>query len=69
MDESAINLWGPGPHAEQYLSRADTIPGENALLEFLPKSLVRALDVGTGDGRLLSIVMRGRVPQEAVALD
>ena len=60
MSDSSVNLWSDELHAVQYLDRADTIPhrseGEAALLEWLPRPLECVLDLGTGDGRLLSIV-------------
>lgn len=72
MDD-AVNLWSSEDHARQYLERADTIPhrseGEAALLEWIPKHPARVLDLGSGDGRLLSIVVTGCTPDEAVALD
>jgi tRNA (cmo5U34)-methyltransferase len=73
MSDSPVNLWTNELHAVQYLDRADTIPhrseGEAALLEWLPRPLERVLDLGTGDGRLLSIVTASCAPREAVALD
>jgi SAM-dependent methyltransferase len=73
MSDSPVNLWTNELHAAQYLDRADTIPhrseGEAALLEWLPRPLERVLDLGTGDGRLLSIVTAACAPREAVALD
>jgi SAM-dependent methyltransferase len=73
MSDSLVNLWGNELHAVQYLNRADTIPhrleGEGALLEWVPKLLARVLDLGSGDGRLLSIVTHACAPAEAVALD
>lgn len=69
----AVNLWSHEAHATQYLERADSIPhrsaGEAALLEWLPKRPGRVLDLGSGDGRLLSIVLQARRPEHAVALD
>ncbi len=73
MSDAPVNLWSGEHHAVQYLDRADTIPhrseGEAALLEWLPARVSRVLDLGTGDGRLLSIVMQACAPEEAVALD
>lgn len=69
----AVNLWSSDEHATQYLVRADAIPhraaGEAALVEWIPQQPVRVLDLGSGDGRLLSIVLQARCPVEAVALD
>lgn len=55
-----VNLWASTEHARDYLDRADHIlhrtEGESTLLEFLPKTSGRILDLGTGDGRLLALV-------------
>jgi ubiquinone/menaquinone biosynthesis C-methylase UbiE len=56
-----------------YLDRADSIPhraeGEAALLDEVPEGARRILDLGTGDGRLLAMLLK-RCPQaEGVALD
>jgi SAM-dependent methyltransferase len=73
-----INLWTSNEHARDYLERADSIShrgeGESALLEFIPPSARRILDLGTGDGRLLALVRaelarRGQLLTEAVAVD
>jgi len=69
----AVNLWSSEQHAAQYLVRADTIPhrvaGETARLEWIPRRPVRVLDLGSGDGRLLSAVVGARGAVDAVALD
>lgn len=76
-----VNLWTSADHAHEYLERADSIPhrteGEAALLEFIPAETRRILDLGTGSGRLLGLVMaelaareNGRNSKvEAVAVD
>jgi tRNA (cmo5U34)-methyltransferase len=73
MDDEPVNLWSNEDHATQYLDRADTIPhraeGESALLEWIPRRPSRVLDLGSGDGRLLSLVIEARAPAEAMALD
>src|SRR5262245_24950979 len=73
MAEDSVNLWVNEDHAAEYLARADTIPhrseGEAALLEWLPTRAARVLDLGSGDGRLLSLVIDACAPTEAVALD
>jgi tRNA (cmo5U34)-methyltransferase len=69
----AVNLWTSNEHARDYLERADSIShrgeGESALLEFIPTTTRRILDLGTGDGRLLSLVRREFLDSEAVAVD
>ena len=73
MHDSSVNLWASDEHALGYLSRADGIPhraeGERALLEWLPSPVERVLDLGSGDGRLLSIVRAVHPAARAVAVD
>jgi ubiquinone/menaquinone biosynthesis C-methylase UbiE len=68
-----VNLWTSNDHARDYLERADSIShrqeGESALLEFIPPTTRRILDLGTGDGRLLSLVRSQHPNTEAVAID
>jgi ubiquinone/menaquinone biosynthesis C-methylase UbiE len=68
-----VNLWTSSDHVRDYLERADSIShrqeGESALLEFIPPATRRILDLGTGDGRLLSLVRREHPDTEAVAID
>jgi tRNA (cmo5U34)-methyltransferase len=73
-----VNLWTSTEHARDYLSRADSIShreeGEACLLEFVPPTARRLLDLGTGDGRLLALVRtelarNGNSGGEAVAVD
>ena len=68
-----VNLWTKTDHALEYLGRADSIAhrteGESLLLEFIPQTTRRILDLGTGDGRLLALVKREHPNTEAVAID
>jgi len=70
---AAVNEWIQAEHAESYLGRADRIPhrteGEATLLELLPPTTSRVLDLGSGDGRLLGFVLNKFPNAEAVALD
>ncbi|MBD2112781.1 MULTISPECIES: class I SAM-dependent methyltransferase [Cyanophyceae] len=67
------NQWTSASHALDYLARADTIPhrteGEAVLLDLVPKTARRILDLGTGDGRLLRLLKIDRPEANCVALD
>ena len=69
----AVNLWTETDHALDYLGRADSIThrteGESSLLEFIPPTTRRILDLGTGDGRLLALVKGEHPHTEAIAID
>jgi tRNA (cmo5U34)-methyltransferase len=68
-----VNLWSSTEHALDYLRRANSIPhrveGEATLLEFIPASARRILDLGSGAGRLLALVKAAWPRAEFVALD
>jgi len=68
-----MNEWETREHASAYLERADRVPhrtaGETALLEEIPRGVRRVLDLGSGDGRLLGLVLRERPQARGVALD
>jgi tRNA (cmo5U34)-methyltransferase len=69
----SVNLWASAEHALAYLGRADSLPhrveGESTLLEIIPVTAMRILDLGTGDGRLLGLVKLDHPRATAVALD
>ncbi|MEM8604267.1 MAG: class I SAM-dependent methyltransferase [Cyanobacteria bacterium P01_H01_bin.121] len=68
-----MSTWTSASHALDYLARADQIPhrteGEAVLLEHVPQTVKRLLDLGTGDGRLLSLLKLDRPQVESIALD
>jgi SAM-dependent methyltransferase len=68
-----VNEWQSAEHAGAYLERADRVPhraaGEAALLAEIPASVSRVLDLGSGDGRLLDLVLRARPNAVGVAVD
>jgi SAM-dependent methyltransferase len=65
--------WTTAAHTAAYLARADRVPhralGEATLLDELPPDVHRVLDLGSGDGRLLNLVLESRPGAEGVALD
>lgn len=78
IKDQPVNLWTSREHVRDYLERADSVKhrgeGEATLMEFIPSSARRILDLGTGDGRLLALVRkelsrRGVDKTEAVAVD
>jgi SAM-dependent methyltransferase len=68
-----MSEWRDPGHALDYLARADTFPhraeGEGVLLDHLPRTARRILDLGTGDGRLLTLVLKDRPNSVGVGLD
>jgi ubiquinone/menaquinone biosynthesis C-methylase UbiE len=68
-----VNLWTSAEHALRYLAKADQMPhrteGEAVLLEHIPKTVKRILDLGTGDGRLLALLKIERPHVQSVAID
>lgn len=68
-----IEEWSEPEHASWYLSIADRFPhrkeGEAVVLEQIPQDLRRVLDLGTGDGRLLALILSVRPGASGVALD
>jgi tRNA (cmo5U34)-methyltransferase len=68
-----ISEWQTVDHVLAYLARADKLPhrteGERVLLDQIPAQVKRILDLGTGNGRLLSLVKMNRPEAEGIALD
>jgi tRNA (cmo5U34)-methyltransferase len=53
--------WSSESHVRRYLARANDQPvavsSDAALLEQIPPGPLRVLDLGTGDGRLLALLL------------
>jgi tRNA (cmo5U34)-methyltransferase len=68
-----VNLWTQASLATDYLERRRDIPhrdeGYDALLEYVPATTERVLDLGTGDGYLIAFVRQARPQVTGVAAD
>lgn len=67
------NHWTSTERALDYLARADRIPhrteGEAVLLDCVPTTVKRILDLGTGNGRLVALLKLDRPQTQGIALD
>ncbi len=64
--------WTDPEHVERYLSRLDDgsrSDGDALILELVPQRVERVLDLGTGNGRLLSLLGGERPRMSAVGID
>jgi tRNA (cmo5U34)-methyltransferase len=65
--------WRDAEHIDRYLARASEFPrraeGESALLEKVPADVWRILDLGTGDGHTLALLLAARPEATGVGLD
>jgi SAM-dependent methyltransferase len=70
---AGVNRWREPEWALQYLRERDAIPhrvdGLHVMLELLPERVARVLDLGTGDGNALALVLAARPEAEGVGLD
>ena len=69
----SVNLWRNEEHALAYLRERDTIPHRvdalAVLCELIPARVERVLDLGSGDGSTLALVLAARPDATGVALD
>ena len=67
------NEWKSVDHALAYLARADTIPhrteGEAVLIEEVSPTCQHIFDLGTGDGRLLALLLLRCPEAQGIAVD
>jgi tRNA (cmo5U34)-methyltransferase len=65
--------WTNAEHVRRYFGRMDQYPrraeGDSVLLEHVPRDARRVLDLGTGDGRLLTLLRIDRPEMFGVGLD
>ena len=70
---TSLKEYNSAEHALQYLARADRIAhrtaGEAVVLELVPRTAKRILDLGAGDGRLLALLKLDRPDAAGVATD
>ena len=68
-----VNLWVKSEHALSYLRERDTLPHRTdaleVMLELLPARVDRVLDLGTGDGITLALVLSAYRDATGLGLD
>jgi tRNA (cmo5U34)-methyltransferase len=68
-----VNLWTEASHARSYLEKRKHLPhrltGYAVLMEFVPASVGRVLDLGCGDGEVMGRVADARPGVEGLACD
>jgi len=69
----SVNLWVNEEHALSYLRERSTIPHRidalEVVCELLPERVERVLDLGTGDGITLGLVLAARPGASGIGLD
>jgi tRNA (cmo5U34)-methyltransferase len=72
-EPAAVNLWSDPAWAQRYLGERDGIPhrveGITVLMEVVPRRARRVLDLGTGDGHTLGLLLSAIPSAEGVGVD
>jgi tRNA (cmo5U34)-methyltransferase len=70
---TSFNEYLTPANALAYLAKSDQIPhrteGEEVVLELLPTTTKRILDIGCGDGRLMALAKLARPQAKGIAID
>ena len=73
MSDATVNLWSESDHVHGYLNRRSQFPWREIaydhLMEHVPDSVGRVLDLGCGDGMVVGRVVDAFPSVEAVACD
>jgi tRNA (cmo5U34)-methyltransferase len=69
----SVNLWRNADHAINYLEKRSSIPRRadayEVMFEVMPERVERVLDLGTGDGNVLQMVLDARPGATGVGVD
>ncbi len=73
MSDASVNLWSESDHVQDYLNRRSQFPWREVaydhLMEHVPPTARRVLDLGCGDGKVVGRVVDESPSVEAVACD
>lgn len=73
MTGAAVNLWSERDHVQDYLNRRSEFPWRERaydhLMEHVPPTVGRVLDLGCGDGKVVGRVVETFPTVEAIACD